>query len=173
MDNAVPMRRRQCVSDRRGDREGLLIAIGPFSSRCASVSPSSSSMTRNIEPACSPTSCNVQMFGCVSPAILFASRSKRARRSDDRKRDREGLLSRPCDRDGCPWLCRPRPFLRRHLRPNFVTGRAARRARDMKAISSRSIRLIRHCLGTFASGSSPLSPPPPRFNRGEPDKKPQ
>ena len=24
MDNAVPMRRRQCVSDRRGDREGLL-----------------------------------------------------------------------------------------------------------------------------------------------------
>jgi hypothetical protein len=54
--------------------------IGPCASRAASVAPSSFSITRNIVPSCSPTSCSVQMLGWEREAIAAASRSNRARR---------------------------------------------------------------------------------------------
>ena len=54
---------------------------GPFCSRSASDSPSSSSITRKCASPSCPTSKSVQMCGWLSEEIVFASRSKRWRRS--------------------------------------------------------------------------------------------
>ena len=65
---------------RRSGRPGRA-AAGPSGSRSASDSPSSSSITRKCASPSCPTSNSVQMWGWLSEEIVFASRSKRWRRS--------------------------------------------------------------------------------------------